>query len=40
MTELYKTLIYDQRYLLILNGLKNTIIITIGALIIGIAPEF
>ncbi|NLL02014.1 MAG: amino acid ABC transporter permease [Mollicutes bacterium] len=37
MTELYKTLIYDQRYLLILNGLKNTIIITIGALIIGIA---
>lgn len=37
MRELYKTIIYDQRYLLILNGLKNTIIITIGALIIGIA---
>lgn len=33
--EFYKSIIYDKRYLLILNGLKNTIIIAIGALIIG-----
>lgn len=37
MENLYKSLIVDDRYLLILNGLKNTIIITIGAIIIGIS---
>lgn len=36
MENFYKTLIYDQRYLLILEGLKNTLIITIGATILGI----
>ena len=36
MNDLYKTIIVDDRYLLILNGLKNTILITIGAIIIGI----
>lgn len=36
MENFYKTLIYDQRYLLIWEGLKNTIIITIGATILGI----
>jgi len=36
MDNLYKTLIYDQRYLLILEGLKNTLIITTGATILGI----
>lgn len=36
MDNLYKTLIYDQRYLLILEGLKNTLIITIGATLLGI----
>lgn len=36
MDNLYKTVIADDRYLLILNGLKNTILITIGAIIIGI----
>lgn len=36
MDNLYKTIIADDRYLLILNGLKNTILITIGAIIIGI----
>lgn len=36
MENLYKTLIYDQRYLLIFEGLKNTLIITIGATILGI----
>ena len=36
MNDLYKTIIVDNRYLLILNGLKNTILITIGAIIIGI----
>ncbi|MDD2435736.1 MAG: amino acid ABC transporter permease [Bacilli bacterium] len=35
MDNLYKTLIYDDRYLLILEGLKNTLIITIGAIILG-----
>ncbi len=36
MNGIYKTLIYDQRYLFILEGLKNTLIITIGATLIGI----
>lgn len=36
MDGLYKTLIYDKRYLLILDGLKNTLIITIGATILGL----
>lgn len=36
MDNLYKTLIYDKRYLLILDGLKNTLIITIGATILGV----
>lgn len=36
MENFYKSLIYDQRYLLILDGLKSTLIITIGATILGI----
>lgn len=32
----YKTVIFDERYKLILEGLKNTILIAIGALIVGI----
>ncbi len=36
MKNLYKTLIVDDRYLLILNGLKNTLIMTIGATILGV----
>jgi His/Glu/Gln/Arg/opine family amino acid ABC transporter permease subunit len=36
MESIYKTLIYDQRYLIILDGLKNTLIITAGATILGI----
>lgn len=36
MENLYKTLIYDQRYLLVLDGLKNTLIITVGATVLGI----
>ena len=32
----YKTVIVDNRYELILEGLKNTLIISLGALIIGI----
>ncbi len=34
--DLYKTVIFDERYKLILEGLKNTILIAIGALIVGI----
>ena len=34
--DFYKTVIFDERYKLILEGLKNTILIAIGALIIGI----
>ena len=34
--DFYKTVIYDNRYQLILEGLKNTIIISLGALAIGI----
>ena len=33
---LYSTFIEQQRYLMLLDGLKNTIIITLGALLIGI----
>lgn len=33
--DFYQTLIYDNRYLYILDGLKNTIIIAIGALALG-----
>lgn len=36
MSNIYKTIIADNRYLLILKGLANTIIITIGSIIIGI----
>lgn len=32
----YKTVIYDNRYEFILEGLKNTICISVGALVIGI----
>ncbi len=32
----YKTVIFDNRYELIFEGLKNTIIISLGALVIGI----
>lgn len=38
--ELYKTLIYEERYKLILEGLKNTIIIALGAAIIGLLLGF
>jgi len=38
--ELYKTLIYDDRYKLILEGLKNTIIIALGAAVIGLLLGF
>ena len=34
--DFYKTVIFDERYKLILEGLKNTIIIAIGAVIVGI----
>lgn len=34
--DFYKTVIFDERYKLILEGLKNTILIAIGAVIIGI----
>ena len=33
--QLYSTFIEQQRYLMLLDGLKNTIIITLGALLIG-----
>ena len=33
--ELYKSLIYDKRYMYILTGLKNTLIISLFAVIIG-----
>lgn len=36
MENIYKTLIYDSRYLFVLEGLKNTLFITVGATIIGI----
>lgn len=34
--DFYKTVIFDERYKLILKGLKNTILIAIGAVIVGI----
>lgn len=34
--DFYQSLIFDNRYLYILDGLKNTVIIAIGALVIGI----
>ncbi len=34
--KLYNTIIYDQRYKFILEGLKNTLLIALGAVIIGI----
>ena len=34
--DFYKTVIFDERYKLILEGLKNTILIAIGAVIVGI----
>lgn len=33
--ELYKSLIYDKRYMYILTGLKNTLIISLFAVVIG-----
>ena len=32
----YKTVIYDDRYMMILEGLKNTILIALGSIVIGI----
>lgn len=34
--QLYDTFIVEQRYLMLVDGFKNTLIITIGALLIGI----
>ena len=34
--DFYKSVIYDNRYMIILKGLKNTIIIAIGSVVIGI----
>lgn len=34
--QLYSTFIEQQRYLMLLDGFKNTLIITLGALLIGI----
>lgn len=34
--KLYNTIIYDQRYKFILEGIKNTLLIALGAVIIGI----
>ena len=34
--EIYKSLIYEDRYLYILKGLKNTLLIAIGAVVLGI----
>ena len=35
--DFYKSVIYDKRYMYILEGLKNTILIAIGAIILGMA---
>ncbi|NLC48586.1 MAG: amino acid ABC transporter permease [Tenericutes bacterium] len=32
----YQTVLYDGRYLLILNGLKNTLIMALGAVVLGL----
>lgn len=34
--DFYKTVIYDDRYMVILEGLKNTILIALGSIVIGI----
>ena len=36
LDSLYQTLIYDNRYLYFLEGLKNTLIIAFFAVILGI----
>ena len=33
--DFYKTVIYDDRYMMILEGLKNTILIALGSIVIG-----
>lgn len=35
INEIYQSLIYDDRYLFVIEGLRNTIIIALGAVIIG-----
>ncbi len=39
-TQFTATFITDQRYLLFLNGLKNTLIITVGAALMGVVLGF
>ena len=34
--DFYKTVIYDDRYMMILEGLKNTILLALGSIVIGI----
>ena len=34
--DFYKSVIYDNRYLYILEGLKNTLLIALGAVILGV----
>ena len=34
--QLYDTFIIDDRYMMLVDGLKNTVIITLGALILGV----
>ena len=34
--DFYKSVIYDKRYLYILEGLKNTLLIALGAVILGV----
>ena len=34
--DFYKSVIYDKRYLYILEGLKNTLLIALGAVVIGV----
>lgn len=34
--DFYKTVIYDDRYMMILEGVKNTILIALGSIVIGI----
>ena len=36
LAQLEATFIEKQRYLLLVDGLKNTLIITLGALVIGV----
>ncbi|MBE7061679.1 MAG: amino acid ABC transporter permease [Clostridiales bacterium] len=35
-TQFYKTLIYDKRYMMYLEGLLDTIIISLGAIVLGL----